>query len=163
MSVPTAARIAAAELGPSAGPASSLRRSSLGRAGLRNRAGRAAPPVRVPGATPGLPTDCELRRTGRSTDRFSTDRPPRRPRAEDPDQDRLPPDDSTLRGRSVRPFIPPRLSPRPPSSSCGKLRETRRYPVPTPRSSLFIAPPHFHLLREASRKGALPISSTSLL
>ena len=28
--------------------------------------------------------------------------------------------------------------------------------VPTPRSSLFIAPPHFQLLQEASRKGALP-------
>ena len=55
------------------GGASSLRRSPHGCAGLRGRAGKAAPPVRVPRATPGLPTDCELRRTGRSTDRFSTD------------------------------------------------------------------------------------------
>ena len=71
-SVPTAAGIAAAELGPDTGPASSLRRFSHGRAGSCDTAGRAAPPVRVPGATPGL-SDCELQRTGRSTDRFSTD------------------------------------------------------------------------------------------
>ena len=37
-----------------------------------------------PWSTPGLPTDCELRRTGHSADRFSPDRPPR---AEDPDQE----------------------------------------------------------------------------
>jgi len=72
-SVPTAASIAAAELGPLAWPASSLRLFSHGRAGSRDTAGRAAPPVRVPSATPGLSTDCKLQRTGRSTDRFSTD------------------------------------------------------------------------------------------
>ena len=42
--------------------ASSLRRSPHGCAGLRGRAGKAAPPVRVLRASPGLPTDCELRR-----------------------------------------------------------------------------------------------------
>ena len=42
--------------------ASSLRRSPHGCAGLRDRAGKVAPPVRVPRATLGLPTDCELRR-----------------------------------------------------------------------------------------------------
>ena len=76
---------AAPDLGPLAWPASSLRRSSHGRAGSRYTAGRAAPPVRVSGASPGLPADCKLQRTGRSTDRFFTD----------PDQDRqdrLPPD-----------------------------------------------------------------------
>ena len=39
----------------------SLQRSPHGCAGLRGRAGKAAPPVRVPHATPGLPTDCEQR------------------------------------------------------------------------------------------------------
>ena len=83
-SVPTAASVAAPELRPSAWPASSLRPSSHERAGLRDTAGRAAPPVRVSFATPGLPIDCKLQRMGRSTDRFFTD----------PDQDRtrLPPD-----------------------------------------------------------------------
>ena len=33
--------------------------------------------------------------------------------------------------------------------------------VPTPRSSLFIAPPPFQLLREASRKGACPLAPSS--
>ena len=36
------------------------------------------------------------------------------------------------------------------------LRAPFYFSVPTPRSSLFIAPPHFQLLREPSRKGALP-------
>ena len=81
---PTAASVAAPDLGPLVWPASSLRRSSHGRAGSRYTAGRAAPPVRVSGASPGLSADCKLQRTGRSTDRFFTD----------PDQDRtrLPPD-----------------------------------------------------------------------
>ena len=59
-SVPTAASIAVAELGPLAWPASSLRLFSHGHAGSRDTAGRAAPSVRVPSATPGLSTDCKL-------------------------------------------------------------------------------------------------------
>ena len=35
---------------------------------------------------------------------------------------------------SACPYISPGLSLRPPSSSCGKLPEGRRYPCPTPRS-----------------------------
>ena len=56
--------------------------------------------------------------------------------------------------RSACPFIPPGFSPRPPSSSFGKLPEGGRYPRPT-----LIAAPCFHLPREASRREALPTSN----
>ena len=74
---------------------------------------------------PKIPTKTDFHPTTRLAKTFTQ-------RRLEPPNPRLSPDDSTLRGRSVRPFIPPRLSPRPPSSSCGKLRERRRYPVPTP-------------------------------
>ena len=82
---PTAARTAAAELRLPRG-----RRALSGALHTDAQAcatvGKAAPPIRVPRATPGLPTDYELRRMGRPTDRCSTDRPPL---AEDPDQEEI--------------------------------------------------------------------------
>ena len=150
-----------AELGPSAWPASSLRRVSHGLTGSRDRAGRAAPPVRIPGATPGLSADCKLQRTGRSTDRYCPEQDHDHQEEEEAEDHELP--KTRPPWRSACPYIHSRLSPRPPSSSCVKLPERRRYPFPTPRSSLFIAPPSFQLLREASRKEALPISNASPL
>ena len=146
-SVPTAASIAAAELGPFAWPASSLRLSSHERSGSRDTAGRAAPPVRVSCATPGLSTDCKLQRTGHSTDRFSTDQ----------DQDFHPTDFHQDHEKSTRR--------RPPEDDHQKKKKKKTdlaLCVPL-YSSLLIAPPCFQLLWEASRREALPISNPSLL
>ena len=85
---------------------------------------------------PGLPTDCELQRTGRSTDRFSTDQGHQEEEEAEDHQK------TTSRPRTE----PPDLT------------------LCVPLYLLWlIAPPSFQLLREASRKEALPISNALLL
>ena len=132
--VPTAASVAAVELGlcQAAGelsPALLTRTRRFARHSWQSCASF---------VTPGLSTDCKLQRTGRSTERFSTDQ----------DQDFHPTDfhqdhekttscprpTHSQRGRSVRPFIPLGFLLCPPSSSCGKLRERGRSSVPAPHS-----------------------------
>jgi len=137
--VPTAASVAAPDPGPLAWPASSLRCSSHGRAGSRHTAGRAAPPVRVSGASPGLSTDPRLQRTGRSTDRFFAD----------PDQDRTshqtrPHELQLQHEHHTTTTRAPKLACCPPYISWGSAL----------RPSPFLAPPSFEPFREASRKGA---------
>ena len=155
-SVPTAARIAAADSGLPRG-----RRALSG--ALHSDAQVCATELaerRLPSTSlvPGLPTDCELRRLDpnhRTQDSPKSEEKPPRPRAApgrptlnaatEPRKHHKDKEETTTKApsrrrrrrptwRPARPYIPPGFLLRPPSSSCGKLRERGRSSVPAPHS-----------------------------